>query len=83
MAEGFGLPPLEAAALGTPVIAGDLAVTKELLGDYAVYLPLEDRYPWQHKIEERTENPGRLRGQGMGRALPAWEDHFNRVLSLE
>lgn len=33
--EGFGLPPLEAFAAGTPVLAGDLAVTREVLGDQA------------------------------------------------
>ena len=33
--EGFGLPPLEALAAGTAVIAADLAVTREVLGDQA------------------------------------------------
>lgn len=32
--EGFGLPVVEAAALGTPVIAADLPVTREIVGDY-------------------------------------------------
>jgi glycosyltransferase involved in cell wall biosynthesis len=36
-AEGFGLPPLEAAAAGAPVIASDLAVLREVLGDSAEY----------------------------------------------
>ncbi len=30
--EGFGLPPLEALAAGTPVVASDLAVLREVLG---------------------------------------------------
>lgn len=30
--EGFGLPPLEAFACGVPVVASDLAVTREVLG---------------------------------------------------
>ncbi|MBV9594781.1 MAG: glycosyltransferase family 4 protein [Actinobacteria bacterium] len=33
--EGFGLPPLEALAAGVPVIASDLPVTREVLGDTA------------------------------------------------
>jgi glycosyltransferase involved in cell wall biosynthesis len=33
--EGFGLPPLEAFAAGVPVLAADLAVTREVLGDQA------------------------------------------------
>ena len=31
--EGFGLPPVEALAAGTPVIAGDLPVLREVLSD--------------------------------------------------
>lgn len=34
--EGFGLPPLEAMQLGTPVILSDIPVFKELYGDYPV-----------------------------------------------
>jgi glycosyltransferase involved in cell wall biosynthesis len=35
--EGFGLPPLEALAAGTPVLAADLPVTREVLGDQAAF----------------------------------------------
>jgi len=35
--EGFGLPPLEALACGTPVVCADLEVTREVLGDQASY----------------------------------------------
>lgn len=41
--EGFGLPPLEAMAYGCPVIAGRVAVTREVLGDAAAYF--EPRAP--------------------------------------
>ncbi|HET8537912.1 MAG TPA: glycosyltransferase family 1 protein [Solirubrobacteraceae bacterium] len=37
--EGFGLPPLEAAACLTPSIVSDLAVYAETLGDHAVRVP--------------------------------------------
>ncbi len=40
--EGFGLPPLEALACGTPVVASDLPVTREVLGDAALLVPPGD-----------------------------------------
>lgn len=40
--EGFGLPPLEAMARGTPVIAGQTSAIPEVLGDAAVLVdPLD------------------------------------------
>ncbi|WP_148415061.1 glycosyltransferase family 1 protein [Haloferax sp. KTX1] len=36
--EGFGLPPLEAFACGTPVVASNRGALPEILGDYAVFV---------------------------------------------
>lgn len=35
--EGFGFPPLEAAACGIPVLASDIPVHREVMGDSALY----------------------------------------------
>lgn len=35
--EGFGMPPLEALALGTPVILSDIDVYREVYGDWAAF----------------------------------------------
>lgn len=40
--EGFGLPILEAAMAGCPVIAADLPVLREAGGDWPIYLPGDD-----------------------------------------
>ena len=40
--EGFGLPPLEALAAGTPVVASDLAAIREVLGPHACLVPPDD-----------------------------------------
>jgi glycosyltransferase involved in cell wall biosynthesis len=40
--EGFGLPPLEAFAAGTPVVASDLPVVREVTGELALLAPPGD-----------------------------------------
>lgn len=40
--EGFGLPPLEAMAAGTPVIAGDYPCAREVLGEAATIVDPHD-----------------------------------------
>jgi len=37
--EGFGLPPVEAQSLGVPVIASDIPINREILGESALYFP--------------------------------------------
>ena len=41
--EGFHLPPLEAMAHGCPVLASDIPVHREVLGDAALYFAPHDR----------------------------------------
>lgn len=83
-AEGFGLPPVEAAALGTPVVCGDLAVYHEVLGDIPVYLSPVDRVSWLKQIKNLAREDGRISGTGTqsGFVPPSWRDHFDIVLKV-
>ncbi|MGB3148209.1 MAG: glycosyltransferase family 1 protein [Paracoccaceae bacterium] len=76
-AEGFGLPPAEAASLGLPVLATDLAVTREVLGDYPTYLPADRPALWIEKIAHLAAERQRLKPL----VLPHWTDHFNLVFN--
>lgn len=81
-AEGYGLPPIEAAALGVPVICRDLAVYREVLGDIPVYLKETDRYLWRNSIKSLARGRTQADHENSARDFnpPTWEDHFNAVL---
>jgi glycosyltransferase involved in cell wall biosynthesis len=55
--EGFGLPPVEALACGVPVVATDLPVTREVLGDAARLVPSDDREAWAEALDQELNHP--------------------------
>lgn len=61
LCEGFGLPPLEAMACGTPVLSSDAGSLREVLGDAARLLAPSGAEAWAHAVLE-------LLGDGSGRA---------------
>ncbi len=44
--EGFGLPAVEAMAVGAPLLLADIAVLREVGGDAALYAPSRDVEAW-------------------------------------
>ncbi|MBI2886692.1 MAG: glycosyltransferase family 4 protein [Chloroflexi bacterium] len=69
--EGFGLPPLEAMACGTPVVASNVASLPEVLGDAALLVAPADTEGIADAISRLVRDAGlreRLRQQGLARA---------------
>jgi glycosyltransferase involved in cell wall biosynthesis len=80
-AEGFGLPLVEAAALGVPILCNDLEVIREILGDIPVYAKVSDSYLWKDKVNELASADPQSRERG--HFIPSnWSDHFKVVLNL-
>ena len=76
-AEGFGLPVVEALQLGTPVIATDLPVYREIAGELPVYLDPTDKAAWKSAVESFA---GRQQDGPMPKFdASTWEDHFRTV----
>jgi glycosyltransferase involved in cell wall biosynthesis len=82
-AEGYGLPPMEAAALGTPILCSELPSVREVLGDLPVYLRETDCYLWLDSIQSLLKGQGHYSKAQHQPALhlPSWDEHFEVVLS--
>lgn len=77
--EGYGLPPVEAISLKTRVLCNDLDVLREILKQYATFVPISDEKKWIDTIKKWEENP-QLAEADSEFEVPSWADHFEIVL---
>jgi len=82
-AEGYGLPVAEALAAGTPVIASDLAVFREVAGEIPEYADPIDGRRWMELILDYARPDSALRAAQLERIKGfrpmTWERHFEIV----
>jgi glycosyltransferase involved in cell wall biosynthesis len=62
LVEGFGFPILEGMASGTPVIASDIPVHREVAGDAALLVPPRDVDAWGDALVRVFSDPEFARG---------------------
>lgn len=79
-AEGFGLPLIEAMQQGIRVIASDLPVFREIVGDAPHYLDPIDGLGWLAAIEKIWFNKSKMKNTSLiPPPLPTWSEHFRRL----
>jgi glycosyltransferase involved in cell wall biosynthesis len=81
-AEGFGLPVVEALKLGTPVIASDLPVFREIVADIPTFVACTDESAFADAIKSFLEDgPERKRQLATlgSYSPPDWPTHFKII----
>ncbi len=80
--EGYGLPALEARALGVEVICSPIPVFQELLEGDATMLGTDDPQGWADAIRARARSFG-AQSTARTACVPTWEQHFEKVFGPE
>ncbi|MGB9804811.1 glycosyltransferase family 4 protein [Desulfofundulus sp.] len=84
--EGFGLPPLEAMACGTPVVVSNTASLPEVVGDAGVYVnpyDVDDIAQGIYRVLTDQELRCQLREKGLARAkLFTWKRSARETLKV-
>ena len=82
--EGFDVPTLEAMSCGTPVIASDIPVHREVCADAAMYVDAKDVGAWAHAMQELARNPQmreEMKRKGIERAkVYSWDTTAATIL---
>ena len=83
--EGFGLPVVEAQAVGTPVLFSDVGSLAELKGPGAVVLPVDDLPAWVRTVNNIVLSRRDPRPDRVARAWAAqfsWDNYVQRTLDV-
>jgi len=84
--EGFGFPPLEAMACGTPVISSNTSSLPEVVGSAGILLAPENEQIWADKIIEVIQNPvlkQKMRENGLKQAKKfSWEETAQKTIAV-
>ena len=84
--EGFGLPPLEAMACGTPVITSNVSSLPEVVGDAALMVDPHDVVALadaMHRVLTDRELREEMRRRGLERANEfSWEETARQTLRV-
>jgi glycosyltransferase involved in cell wall biosynthesis len=84
--EGFGLPPLEAMAQGTPVVTSNVSSLPEVVGDAAVLVHPENVFDIAKAVQQVLLDPGlrqELRERGKRQlARFSWERSILQVMDI-
>jgi glycosyltransferase involved in cell wall biosynthesis len=80
LAEGYGLPPLEALSLGVVPVCAALPVYRETMGEAAVYANATDMYQWAGIVGDLAASM-RTSPAESGWKPPAWDSFVDAVLS--
>ncbi len=82
-AEGYGLPIVESLALGTPVVASDIPVFREVARGSALHHGVVDGPGWMRTIREladrSSETTRRARDMAGRFVAPTWSGYFDAI----
>ncbi|MEO8740566.1 MAG: glycosyltransferase [Casimicrobiaceae bacterium] len=80
--EGFGLPLIEAAQFGLPILASDIPVFREIAGDHATYFQLGTAEQLASVLESWLATPSGSVPQSANMPRLSWEQSAEQLLDI-